>query len=315
MKLVKFLVIILFFINCKENDCKVLSNGEVGGSQKKITSETLYSNEVFNKMIKCGDYSYVDGYFTVPDYGCIYDPSGSNNLGNIELYLLPKKKLNYNFNVEKEENKVNAMNIVELKKNYNIYLFLIDKKYLKKSDNRDVPYYPTLPYRQIIFNCNGSSWRKIKTITINDEKLLEYNDLKTKLFSESKEITNNKNNEKIQQILGKYKIKAKIISNTTDDEIEMEYNFNFRQNNIFMSQNSDALQDIYCEGEYVIERNNDNTITLSYKKHQPDRPGKSCVPESELNEVSFQIKKMGNELFIKSQRFSSSNWQKLEKDE
>jgi hypothetical protein len=145
-------------------------------------NSVFLANDSLDALLKCDKFSYMDGYFTIPDHGCIYFPQGNNSIGNAEIYLIPKIKLDKTkINVTEEENKINSLTIDELKSNYKIYIFLIDKEYLKYYEKADVVYYPEIPYKQYIFQFN-KNWEKIATLNITTQDDSQYNKWKKKLL-------------------------------------------------------------------------------------------------------------------------------------
>lgn len=265
--------------------------------ENKITNNSQITYEELDNLLKCGDYSYVDNYFTIPDNGCIYEPNGLNKLGNVEVYLIPKTKLESNFDIEREENKINLMNTVELKKRYNIFLFIIEKKYLKKYTDRDIPYYPVLPYEQIIYKYDGE-WKKYETLKITSESGSNYVDLKNKIFNPSQELIKKNNN-----LEGDFVIKTKVSSVETGDLVDVSFYFNFKSSEAILSIGATNSLDAYCEGIYnIIEK--DGIIKLIFMGEG------TCTSDKE--ESAFYIKKENNEYFIKSIRFyEDTSWQKL----
>lgn len=170
------------------------------------------------------------------------------------------------------------------------------------------------PLRECVINKNEALVKLLLTYKANIKEDVE-ND---SFFNKVKNVTNDslpiKNAEKIDGIKGYYKIKTMVPHYNSDNDVEVEFIFYFDKNKVYMSQRASYDLDAYCEGEYLIKKNKDNTIALNYNIHQADRPGKPCVPESELNEVSFQIKNIGKEFYIKSKRFVNNDWQKLIKE-
>ena len=151
------LLISLFTICCKQSK-KEISNTSKLTQEKVVEStpntkekkETIYN---FNDIVKCKKYGY-DGTASIGDYGCLYEPKGSNIYGNIVSYLIPKEgikkhlqKVNDLFQEgdkydkwEKEGERINNLSIKEIKEEFYIYLSLIDKKYLEHTPNLDASY-------------------------------------------------------------------------------------------------------------------------------------------------------------------------------
>ena len=215
------------------------------------------------------------------------------------MYLIPKTKLENNFDIEREENKINSMNTIELKKKYKIFLFIIEKKYLKKYTNRDVPYYPIIPYEQIIYKYDGE-WKKYETLKVTNESSSNYVDLKNKIFNPSQELIKKHNN-----LEGDFVLKTKVSSVETGDPVEVSFYFNFKTTGVILSIGTNNSLEAYCEGNYLIEKKG-QLIKLVYIGEG------TCTSNKE--ESSFYIKEENNGFLIKSERFyDATTWQKLSK--
>jgi hypothetical protein len=303
MKLIKLLALLLLFTSCKDNnDSGTLKTEEKNTATNIVVNETDYSDESLDNLLKCGEYSYMDGYFTIPDYGCIYESNKTNKLGNVEIYVIPKEKLNLNVDsdIEKEEKNINKMDINNLKKSYDIYIFIIDKKYLMHNVNMDVPYYPNYPYKQIIFKNTNGLWKNTTTLNINNEDDTQYKDWKDKFLNNSNEISKDKNIE----LKGDYVIKTNVSSVETGDPIEISFYFNFNSSEAILSIGTNNSLEAYCEGTYSIIQDT-STIKLKYT-------GEGTCTSNE-GESMFLIKKEKDHYYIKSKRFYDYKWQILNK--
>lgn len=292
MKLIK-LILALLIISCNNSNIAIEASNE-----NNIVNKINYSDSSLNSLLKCGNYSYMGSYFTIADYGCIYQSSAINKIGNVEIYLIPREKLN-EIDIEKEENKINTMNIDDLKKTYEIYLLLIDKKYLKQDPNKDVTYYPTLPYDQIIFNFSNL-WKQVKTLHITQENDPQYHEWKKKLEASTQVLNNN-----IQELQGNYFIHTKTTSIETGDPISINYYFHFENNKAILSTGSENSLEAYCEGSYSISQNGDY-MKLEYAGEE--------ICTSDKDESTFIIKTENNEYYIKSKRFYNNTWQVMSKN-
>lgn len=159
------LILALHLVSCKDN------------AQTQNYHNTEFQKEVnFDHMLQCNDYSYDDGYFLTADYGCIYNPKGNNNFGNIIIYLIPKKKQHIlDEQISIETDKINNLSIVEYKKEYKIYLFLIDKKYLNYNKSADPVYYQKTKYMEkaYTFDDKKNKWDLIDSIDIIKENQID----------------------------------------------------------------------------------------------------------------------------------------------
>ncbi|MGQ7946609.1 hypothetical protein [Flavobacterium sp. WC2509] len=301
MKLIKLLGLLLLLTSCKgNNDSETLKTEEKNTDVNIVVNETDYSDESLDNLLKCGDYSYMDGYFTIPDYGCIYQSNITNKLGNVEVYLIPKEKFNVDGDIDKAEIKINKMDINSLKESYDICIFLIDKKYLKHNVNMDVPYYPNYPYKQIIFKNINGLWKKSITLNINSENDSQYKDWKNKFLNNSNQILKDKNIE----LKGDYVIKTDVSSVETGNPIGISFYFNFRSSEAILSIGTNNSLEAYCEGTYSITQDND-TIKLKYTGEG--------ICTSDESESMFLIKKEKDQYYIKSKRFYDYKWQILNK--
>jgi hypothetical protein len=294
-------VIIIFFNSCdskkKENNSsktQIIQKEEVESAKSNN-----YSDTELDKLLKCGDYSYMDGYFTIPDYGCIYQPETINKLGNVEVYLLPKS-LQENFDFEKEEAKISKMDLQDLKKFFNIYVLIIDKKYLIHNVKMDIPYYPKYPYKQDIYKYNDGVYKFTSTLNIKDQKDTEYNEWKTKFLVQA----NQPSQSLISDLKGDYTIKTKVSSVETGDPIDISFYFSFNDTNATLSIGTNNSLEAYCEGNFNIEKK-DNMLKLKYSD------AGTCT--SDEDESSFLIKRENNLYYIKSKRFYDFKWQILNK--
>lgn len=299
MRIVVVTVLLILF-GCKENSQDSIKVEKKNIATNVIVDKTNYSNEALDNLLKCDDYSYMDGYFTIADYGCIYQPNTINKLGNAEVYLVPKKELKENLDIEKEESKIGKMSIGDLKKSYDIYILIIDKKYLAHNVNMDVPYYPNYPYEQAIYKYEDGRYKNTTILNISNEKDSQYNDWKTKFLNNS-----NRSKQKITSDLkGDYFIKTKVSSVETGDPIDVSFYFSFDVSKAILSIGSNNSLEAYCEGSYSVSAN-DNVLTLKYTGEG------TCT--SDEDESTFLIKKEDNQYYIKSKRFYDFKWQGLNK--
>ncbi|EJL62012.1 hypothetical protein [Flavobacterium sp. CF136] len=298
---ITIMAVSLILIGCKENNnIESLKTEQKSLTTNLIVNEIPYSEKSIDNLLKCGDYSYIDGCFTIADYGCIYQPNTINKLGNAEVYLVPKKELKENLDVEKEESKIGKMSIGDLKKFYDIYILIIDKKYLVHNINMDVPYYPNYPYKQAIYKYEDGIYKNTVILNISNEKDSQYNDWKTKFLN-----TSNRSKQKITSDLkGDYFIKTKVSSVETGDAIDVSFYFSFDVSKAILSIGTNNSLEAYCEGSYSVSAN-DNVLTLKYTGEG------TCT--SDEDESTFLIKKEDNQYYIKSKRFYDFKWQGLNK--
>lgn len=151
-------IIALFLFSCKDN--------AQANNLQKITNKKELN---FDTLLKCSEYSYDVGHFFTADYGCIYNPQGNNTYGNAIIYLVQKKKHHISDEqISKENSRVNNLTIEEYKKEFKIYLFLIDKQYLNYNKSADPTYYQKSKYEEkaYTFDDKQNKWILIDSINV-----------------------------------------------------------------------------------------------------------------------------------------------------
>ncbi|MBV8326122.1 hypothetical protein [Chryseobacterium sp.] len=152
------------FISC-EKPKEVKEQPAVAVSQKKESPD-------FDMLLKCSEYSYDEKYFITADYGCLYDPKGINPYGNLIIYLVPKNKtvLN-NQQIEAETQKVNRLNIEQLKEQFEVFVYLTPKEFLNYNEQGDPIYYHNGAYKEEVYTHTQNKW--ILTDSINIRNVAE----------------------------------------------------------------------------------------------------------------------------------------------
>lgn len=299
MKLYNLINILIIFTACKNNNDHLKTE-----SKDLISNELIIDNSnsqiMFDNFLKCGEYTYMDGYFTIPDNGCVYKSVSFNTVGNAEIYLVPKKQIILEKDIEKEENIVTKMSISKLKENFYIYILLIDKKYLVHNDKMDIPYFPNYPYNQLIYKWTNGSWKNIKTLSIKDENDVQYKKWKSNFLVNSDPIKE----EKIEKIKGGYFIKTSVESIDSGNSTEISFYFEFEGSQAILSIGAKNSLDAYCEGNYDVIMSK-NILKLQYI-------GEGTCTSGEEN--SFFVKKEKTNYYIKSKRFLNNDWQLLKED-
>ncbi|MBB5635368.1 hypothetical protein HDE68_001256 [Pedobacter cryoconitis] len=123
----------------------------------------------FDRILKCKNYTYEENYFLTADAGCLYNPKGENTFGNLITYLIPKKALNINEdNSVSETKKVNNLSIAQLKEDFNIYVYVIDKKYLNYNKTGDPVYYQKDDFAEDLYTYDSKSrkWSLIDSVSV-----------------------------------------------------------------------------------------------------------------------------------------------------
>lgn len=290
------LLLLILLLSCKENKADSSATNTKLIVNNNDSDSITYSNQVLDSILFCGDYSYMHGYFTIPYNGCIYNQETINKIGNIEIYLVPKEKINNN-DIKNEENILNKLSISELKNKYKIYVFIIDKKFLSYNKNMEMQYYSKFPYKQIIYTYSNK-WDKIQTLNVKNENDSLYEKIKEKLLP-SDLINNN------LDIEGHFHIKTTVISVESGEPIEVNFYLSFNKSEAVLSIGSNNGMEAYCEGAYKIDKNAD-ILKLSYTGEG--------ICTSDSDESSILIKKVNDIFYIKSKRFYENDWQVLEQN-
>ncbi|MDR1876285.1 MAG: hypothetical protein LBQ84_01530 [Flavobacteriaceae bacterium] len=172
-----FLILfILTLCSCglkNDADKKADNTIEIKKKVDKIPIDSITSIKL-DEMLKCDEYTYGDGYYTIPYNGCIYD-SIKDNLGKSYIFLIPKDNTIDDSNVsdeliDKETQIVNNSSVEDIKEKYNIAIFLIEVKYLKKYVNAEETFYQEFPYveKYISYNFDLKQWELIDEFSIKN---------------------------------------------------------------------------------------------------------------------------------------------------
>ncbi|MBH0064741.1 MULTISPECIES: hypothetical protein [Psychrobacter] len=120
----------------------------------------------FDSIIKCNGnnlFTFNEGHFYYPDYGCIY--SDSNRFGDIQVFLFPKNNLfipNKMSEFDSVVDDVNALTLNEIKNNFEIFVRVIDKSDLVFTKDLDSPYYIKDNPKKLVYYFDGT-WKLINT--------------------------------------------------------------------------------------------------------------------------------------------------------
>lgn len=180
----------LLFSNCKKNSYE---NKE----ERPVTQIKADIN--FDAILKCSEFSYNETYFFTADYGCIYDPKGENKFGNLIVYLVSKnEKILIENEVINETEKINNSDIISLKENFEIFVFLIPKDYLNYNTKGDPIYYQKEKYKEELykFDSKQNKWKFVDSIDITKESESQ----KEQNWRENHLLTKVNNEENLQNI-------------------------------------------------------------------------------------------------------------------
>lgn len=158
-------LVAFFLLNCRNNSTSK-ENKTLNTRAEAIVSDTSPN---FDKILKCKAYSYDEGYFLTADAGCLYQPKGDNTFGNLITYLIPKKTLNISDdNIEMETNRVNSLTVAQFKEDFDIYVYVIDKKYLNYNQTGDPVYYQKEDFAEQLYTYDNQSqkWKLVDYVSI-----------------------------------------------------------------------------------------------------------------------------------------------------
>ena len=104
---------------------------------------------------------------------------------------------------------------------------------------------------------------------------------------------------------GNYTITTKVEEIGTENIIKMKFDFHFNVNKIFLRLDTHNSLEAYCEGEYSAKENKNKILVLKYIGEG--------ICSSDITINTIYIKKINTLYYIKSGRFVSNKWLKLEK--
>ena len=168
IKLILVFSIAMQCISCSNSSANEERSRHNNETTTTSNTENTYTESQLNSLLKCGEYAYINGYFAIPDGGCIYFPE-RNSIGNVEIYAIPKTRTIDIENIDTETNLINSLSANELKETHTIYMIIVDKKYLSHTPNLETPYHPEIPYKQNIYENSGKTWKAVRSISINNE--------------------------------------------------------------------------------------------------------------------------------------------------
>lgn len=101
-------------------------------------------------------------------------------------------------------------------------------------------------------------------------------------------------------IIGKYQIATRIMSEKDNKPVETTYYLSFKQKKFILSIKSQNVEDYWCEGEYSLKKEG-----YIYHGYGP------CSDEDDKNDIFIKNEK--NKLYIKSKIFINKDWMELKK--
>lgn len=138
---------------------------------------TVEMEKSLENSIKCnGNVQYSDGggFFAVGDDACMYNPKYKLSTGIAEVYLVQKMPDHWKILDEGEqERKVNSLNLNEIKTSFDIYIYMVDKKYLQFFPKGDSPYEAIKPYVQALYNYDNrlNQWVLVNQVTVTAQNV------------------------------------------------------------------------------------------------------------------------------------------------
>ena len=275
LKCFLFILLTIFMISCKD-----------------INVNKIEKDVNFDKVLKDCNFTYDSGYFITADYGCIFNPKGENNFGNMIVYLIPKKQIIItDENIENENKRVNNLSIENYKNEFNIYVYLTESQYLNYNKNGDPIYYHKASYTEKLYTYEQkNNWLLLDSLNIlnskSNEKEQEWRDgFITKLITISnKENTVETTNNISEKWLGTYHLT--INENSKDWRDTQELKLEISKNSIKYS-----VEGYQIDQRYILTGLNLNN-NLKLKFHSALENTESGVLEKtkDFGEISFDDK-------------------------
>ncbi len=295
MKKTKSIICLAFFLtlflSCKEYHNK-LQKKDIINPKEEIS---------FDNLIKCNNYAPDKNgqYFLTPDYGCIYDGGKKNQYGNLNFYLIPKKGIDTStIKLDKEVDRINSISVNQIKSEFKILAFLIEKKHLNYTKNGDPIYYQKENYTEkyFIYNANLKKWYLKDSITIQE------NDEMEKELNWKKDITNkyliktdqpkNKVSSISEKWYGKYEV---TLNNEKDKDWREEINISIQILNNNITFHAGGYQ---IDQNYFLQANevNSNLLKLNYYKSADGSESAVLEKIKDFGEIRFD----GTNFILKS---------------
>lgn len=300
-RIIIFCFLFLSF-SCKKETNENTSNIDSGILEKLDTA-------LLDKLLKCGEFDIREGYYRIPDNGCVYNPENGNLIGNVDVILIPITEEFKVVNINKQcdgdidclkniYSRISSLSIENLKNNFNAIIFTIDKKYLKQTPQLDQPYNPSIPYQITSYILNNGYWKKEESYGVKqDEDLIQSNVWKDKYIDDivqrfkDKEIT--KSEDKYKAISNKWTgVYTAYFSyeKIGGEKTGWELNISINKDSIL------AFGDGYQMGfkDLLLGEEYEDKILLYHKENiYGYKQGKKMTPE-------FTIHKNNNDFFVTS---------------
>ncbi|MCD0469055.1 hypothetical protein [Flavobacterium sp. JAS] len=201
MKIQKIKTLLLCFVIVTIYSCK----DNLQTKKEEITIDQQQESIDFDKILKCTSYTYDEDYFFTPDNGCLYNPKGENIFGNVSIYLISKEGLQIgDEEIDVQTEKINNLNIEDLKEDFDIFIYLIPKEFLNYNPNGDPIYYQKENYKEKLYTFDNKTknWLLLDSLKIdnNSESRFEQNWRDNFINSKSNKVKKNVDLSKVDDI-------------------------------------------------------------------------------------------------------------------
>lgn len=304
-KILVFTVFTILFSCKKENNTiNAQEKSIVSDNIKNITLPFDSKSFVYSKKDKKGYYVY-DKTFKKNNYSnSLSRIYGKINLNNdIDLLFIERKPNDdeftepivtlYSYN-NKLNSKIDSLSIYET---------------IEGEGNREKRFKMDMSKNIYIYeNSSGYDFTnngKEILITENNQNKYSISNNGKFVLQEKKQntpISNGKLSPPNKTWFGSYSIKTDAISNADNKKIILKYYITINSlSDATLSVGAENPQDYNCEGDYTLQKEDDNTLS-----------GSGICNENDIND--FYIKKENDKYFIKSKRFINQDWQELKKE-
>lgn len=188
MKNVIYLVLFVLF-SCNKQENKIIN------SEKQTANNTVKIEKDLDQILVCDNFDIRDGYYQIPDYGCTYD-NKINKLGNANVIIIPKTEKFQTNLIESHclddmdclkdvYKNISSLTMKEFKNNFNAIIFIIDKRFLKKTPSLDQAFNAEMPYIIDTYILQDGEWKEGFQYKVNnDNDLAKMKDWEEKYLRE-----------------------------------------------------------------------------------------------------------------------------------
>lgn len=279
MKKISILILfIIFFEGCKKEQ-----------ENNSILAETTTDNEIsFDEVLKCSEYIFSEGYYVTPDYGCIYNPKGDSKFGNVIIYLIPKNK-----SISQQD--VNSLSEDDIKKQFNIVVYLIRKEFLNYNPDSDPVYYQKDKYNEEVYIYEKEKWIMADSIQIKNSSQNEKEQIWREAFL-NKMVNNNSTVFSLPNNLFVYDSASVIVNNKKYEIYVLEKSDLKDAENAQHNSNSILILSNQVEGLIKLKEN--NKIVFAYNSNCPSDGFEKIVAKNEYFTIEQSF--CASNLFVNS---------------